>query len=197
MKFLGIIFAIIAILLLACNEGVIDMTYYNDVYRGITYTDYEGNINGPVDNSDWLLVDGPISSQFTNPLGSVGKTIPAGLTVKPAYPNPTSDIVTLEFHLPTGYDYYVIIIDENQTVMARYQGFEPAGTMSIVWNLKDLNSRDLPSGMYRVLYQLSPAIDYGLIPQYSGYGDIWVLGAGNYSFPSGDTWQGGNIIVPH
>jgi hypothetical protein len=165
------------IVLLACSKGVVDLTYNNEVFRGITYTDSLGNIVGPVDSSDWQISDMPINYAYRVSSGIAGEGWPYPIKCYngPAYPNPTAHSVDIHFYLPIANHFRAVIINENQQVVARFKKDWLLWGFSIYWHLNDLNDRRVPPGMYRMIYQLSNAENCDSGYTYSGYGDIWVI----------------------
>jgi hypothetical protein len=176
MKYIAIIAVITIIILLACSKGVVDPTYFNEVFRGITYTDRGGIIIGPVDSSDWQISDAPLNSLYRISSKSIGKFIPpTGCGAMPAFPNPTEGLVTVYLYTPVPCNWEVDIINESYNVVAHFAYYTEAGTVSIYWDLKDLDGHSVLPGMYRVIYQFYYGTDFDEIHSYSGYGDIWVI----------------------
>jgi len=155
-------------LLIGCShEGSFDPTYFNEVFQGITYRDAEGNINGPVDPSDWRLQEGPVNVNVPKTVSgeTVNKILPEDFG-QGAYPNPADGPFTLEFQVPVYTTYTIEIINDNLQTVRSFQGTFEAGVHHLVLDGRDERGNVIFGGIYRVVYQLGP---------YHGYGDIWIV----------------------
>ncbi len=158
-----------AVLLLSCSSGnQFDPTLFNDGFKGITYTNINGYINGPVDPNDWNLYDGAIGSIISNNDGASFKILPLTSRVGP-FPNPTNTIFTVQFSNPVATVAKFDIIDDRYTLLRRIIINAEAGVNCLVWDLRDNRGEKLAPGIYRILYEFDS--QDGL---FSGYGDIWI-----------------------
>jgi hypothetical protein len=160
---------------LGCSQnGVFNPTLSKNGFRGITFTDENGEINGLVDPDDWRLYRGKLP-YFPTPksLCSEKSTksnddiviYPGNFEVKPAYPNPTNNAVTIEVNLGSPSDWSYVIINEQFVIIDSLSGHTDAGGLNISYNFRDDKTDNIPDGFYRVIYRLG---------RYSGHGDIWV-----------------------
>ena len=130
--------------ILSCEKSV-DPTMLSNKYRGITYTDSEGNIVGPVDESDWQLY-------INNEKIHIG--FPDALKIWPVYPNPTDGGFSLKMYIPASAAWSISIMDEQDYVVASYSGTHMATIFTFTWNFKDNLGNQLPYGMYRIFYKM-------------------------------------------
>jgi len=148
------------------NEGQIDLTIYNKGFQGITYTDAEGNIIGPVDYDDWRLGYGKYIVESPGKGALAAKILPEHFDVAAAYPNPTSSTITFSVAAPIYIEYRIQIVNDDYYIFKEYTGVSEAGVTEYVIELRDKNDDPLPDGIYRVLYQFN---------EFGGYGDVWVM----------------------
>jgi hypothetical protein len=165
----NLIIPILALAIWGCSgTGVMDLTLVNDGFRGITYTNVEGTIVGPIDTNDWTLSFGDTwnlmpRAHHAFDIDSVAAVIPTAFKVGPAYPNPTDGAFSMEIAFPAAGAYSIMVIDDNYRILGQLSGEAEAGVETINWVINE----DVPSDIYRVLYNVN-----GL----SGYGDVWIKG---------------------
>jgi len=79
---------------------------------------------------------------------------PAGVIIKPNYPNPFNPETNISFVLKEATDVLIEIYDlKGRLVKALFDGKKGAGLHSVIWSGIDQNGRTLPSGVY--LYSIS------------------------------------------
>ncbi len=159
------IFVFLSALFGCDHTGPIDPTLNNDGFKGITYTDEQGNIVGAIDPTDWQLNKSCASYSFPGSPYCPGKTIiPHWSKARPAYPNPSNDSFTLVFRLAAAVPWSLSVIDENHRILYSALGFSEAGTLFVTWKAEDEPGHRLQSGVYRVIYRLG---------RFCGHGDLW------------------------
>ncbi len=165
------------VLIFGCtNDSTYDLTQTNDVFRGITYTNEEGDIISRPDSSDWNLFGGPspyFASFETFPSYKTNKVhpmSPIGFHVGPAYGNPAQDSVIIPINVPVSYKYVIKLIDENFHIIKTFSG---SGVNEIFWDLHDLYGNRVIDGIYRAAYQIEFE-NYNGLTYIHGHGDIWV-----------------------
>jgi hypothetical protein len=173
MRYITIILFLASLMIIAgcTGDSVTDPTLVNKGFRGITYTNEEGEIIGPADLDDWHLSSD--DNTFLAPKAgdnyqvlSAGNGLPADFSIDPAYPNPNNGVFYLQFCIPT----YVccfsaVIINDNYRILARISCGPSLGISRMLWTPEIAPGQKLPPGIYRVIYSI------GLR---SGYGDIWI-----------------------
>ncbi len=167
MKYL--IIPILTLAIWGCSgKGVMDPTLVNKGFQGITYTNEEGIIIGPIDKNDWTISAGnpwnlmrPAHHAFEG--SSDAAVVPEGFEISPAYPNPNDGAFLIEIAFPVAASYSIIVIDDNYRILGQLSGEAEAGVETIYWVVGE----DVPPDIYRVLYTID-----GL----SGYGDVWIKG---------------------
>jgi hypothetical protein len=71
-----------------------------------------------------------------------------------AYPNPASGPLTIGFSLPASSEVSLLIMDQNcEIVRTLLAGTKDAGSYVVIWDCKDDSGQDLPTGIYRCLFQ--------------------------------------------
>jgi len=162
-----IIGTMLALLLVRCgSDNSVDPTMLSGEYRGITYTNDEGDIIGPVDESDWRLYwDDPLFNTKSETYKTGLGVLPYHFSIKPAYPNPSNGIFTLEISLPIACYWIVVVTDTDENVLFNRSDFNMAGYVDceIIPGEQDWNLSNY--GVFRVHYWIDSS--------YSGYGDIW------------------------
>lgn len=148
------------------HDGLTVLMLEQCVFKGITFTDYEGNIIGPVDPTDWQIY----AASFDPGLSSVPKVLPDGFGVEPAYPNP-SDAFSLRLVLPERSTIEITIQDNDFRTVRHIEFIHDAGMVLYYLVGHDDLGRKLPCGIYRVRYRFK---EHGL----AGYGDVWLYRTG-------------------
>ncbi|MFN0187292.1 MAG: hypothetical protein ACKVQV_01175 [Bacteroidia bacterium] len=143
----------------------------NGEINGITFTDVNGNYISTIDHSDWKTMD--LFSSSISALFSFNDTInynsadTSSITVFPAYPNPTNQLLSLVLNSTQATVMKFVIVDSAQVV--RFYGAKALipGNNALYFDFQDstlaLNSK------YRMFYRFyhSPNNFYK-----SGHGDI-------------------------
>ena len=82
----------------------------------------------------------------------VAEGLPTTYALRQNYPNPFNPSTTLRFDLPIATDIHIVVYDLLGREVARLveQHLEP-GHHQLVWNGRDRNGREVPTGMYIVL----------------------------------------------
>ncbi|MCK4578806.1 MAG: hypothetical protein KAU50_08445 [Candidatus Marinimicrobia bacterium] len=143
--------------MISCEDQNLDENNKDqEEFTGITETDYLGRLIGEIDSTDW---DAPDSS------GNGG--IPDRYAFNPAYPNPTSVSLTLQWQLPVSSQTSLVILAAvDDTVVQLVKGMLPAGSFRVIWSLQDADSTRVPAAIYRAVFQAG---------NYQSHGDIQVL----------------------
>lgn len=165
MKYILSTVAILTLCLLGCSSdsGPFDPTLFKSPYSGITYTDENGDLIGPVDSGDWQLAWG------ASPGGTpIRKLVPTSMRAFPAYPNPFSNSTVLSFTIAYATEIRLWIKGEAHQLVRSYLVQNEAGMHEFVWDGKNDQGEQVPDGIYRVYYEI------GTDDPLSGFGDIWL-----------------------
>lgn len=103
----------------------------------------------PVTEIDWISFS-RTSPYITEIQGEgLNKTIPTQFTVSQNYPNPFNPTTKLQFQIPTAGKVKLNIYDINgRLVKEVFSGEKEAGLHTLDWNAKDLNGKQVASGVY-------------------------------------------------
>ncbi|MCK9425249.1 MAG: T9SS type A sorting domain-containing protein [Ignavibacteriaceae bacterium] len=100
----------------------------------------------PVSEIDWITFAYPpvvIKDE------GLAKTIPTQFAISQNYPNPFNPTTKLQFQIPTAGKVKLNIYDINgRLVKEVFSGEKEAGLHTLDWNAKDLNGRQVASGIY-------------------------------------------------
>ena len=142
------------------NENTIfDPTLWSKTFKGITFTDENGNVLGG-DLSDWCY-------QGDNGSSNSG-TVPMRFGFGPAYPNPVerANSMTVTFPLAkSSFCHLYVINGDLITVKTLITGILPAGLHSVRWNLDNNSEIKLLPGVYRMIFETDV---------FNCHGDIWI-----------------------
>ena len=108
-------------------------------WEGITVTDPNGEIVGPVDASDWVCPRGAASSPRVTPQG-VPVPPPPDVCLMPAAPNPTSGHTVLGFSIPSDSQVSLVVYGK--------KGNGPHGALPV----RTLISQELAAGFHTVAW---------------------------------------------
>ncbi len=161
-----------------------DPTLFNPGFKGITFTDSRGNINGPVDPNDWhwdsnwpyegLIGPSPSPPEYSSSDTFEIVPVPAVFSIHAAYPNPTTDTVTIAYGLPISSWVFMAIIDDKlNTVTILLDGARPAGFHRVKWDLRGYWGDRIYGGVYRCIFAVE-AEHKGRKYSLRSHGDIWV-----------------------
>jgi|GEM_PF-3212400 len=148
-------------------------------FTGVTHTDHDCQINGPVDPTDWLCGE-PYWIEDDD-------DTPEDVFLSPACPNPanhdTDGSTTLGFGLPAALAVRLYAIDtQGHRVRNLVEGALLPGQHLVTWNLRDDEGADLPGGLYRVILEAGPSLEETTV--FCG-GDVEIAsisGVGDQSF---------------
>jgi len=77
------------------------------------------------------------------------KIIPTQFSISQNYPNPFNPTTKLQFQIPTAGKVKLIIYDINGSLVKEiFSGEKDAGLHTLDWNAKDINGRQVASGVY-------------------------------------------------
>lgn len=123
-------------------------------WDGITVTDPNGNIVGPVDPTDWVC---PSSGSAVRPQG-VPVPPPSDVCMRPATPNPTNGRTVLNFSIPTESQVSLVIYGKKGNgphgaipVRTLESGQLPGGAFQFAWDGTDDQGAPLPPDIYRAV----------------------------------------------
>lgn len=121
------------------NPQFFDSEY--DVNQTIYYRVYAIDNNG--NSSDYSVI------VSTDMLNIVDELLPVSYSLYQNYPNPFNPITTISYDLPIDSDINLIIYDINgRIVKSLYNGYQPAGSRSIIWDATNNLGDPVSSGMY-------------------------------------------------
>jgi hypothetical protein len=151
----------VSILFFGCKNSTTLLEEVSE-FKGITVTDTLGNVL-ILDSDDWN------GNTKHNP------QFPRTTGFEPAFPNSTTDSITIRFSIAKVYNLKVWIIDTNikELIVFYNNSALNAGTYDIKWDLKDKNDIKLSSGIYRCLYTISEIDSINTIA-IEGHGDIQI-----------------------
>lgn len=190
-----IIACVALIFVAACsteNKPVDPTMMINARYTGITFTDVVGNVIGPVDADDWNLypsnsIPEPSYKPVTGDAGN-NTILPNGYGIGAAFPNPFNGQISLiRIMTPAATPISIRVIDQEDREVFYDARVLEAGeheftwSPGIAWRPEGSEYREIPDGIYRVLYTIVPP---GSKP-FSGHGDVWLTHSDN------EWWQGG------
>ena len=138
---------ILSILIISCdsnydndNNNCGENAIYSN-FQSITHTDENGNILSNEDENDWQCCIGEQLDKTTS-------MVPYGTSISPAYPNPSSGNIKIEFsnEVSTFINIYVINEYGDTVEIIIYNEFIPTGKHTFSWN---------PSteGIYRIILE--------------------------------------------
>jgi hypothetical protein len=155
------------------EDKFVDVSYLKDGFSGITYTDEDGDIIGPVDETDWNFYDGPINLQYSLKNSGVDRLPPTRLDIRPAYPNPSAGpfklLILYNRDVTSG---YVQVYNNDMMLIYECEIKSFLYSTKVLIPNKDLFGNTLPEGVYRVYYSVTLP---GHLRTFSGHGDIMVV----------------------
>jgi len=103
----------------------------------------------PVSEIDWISFS-RTSPYVTGTIDEgLSKSIPSQFTVSQNYPNPFNPTTKLQFQIPNSGKVRLNIYDINgRLVKEVFSGEKDAGLHTLDWNAKDLNGKQVASGVY-------------------------------------------------
>ena len=82
-------------------------------------------------------------------LGNNTRTLSRRVVLAQNYPNPFNPITSISFQLPKSSHVSIKIINLlGQEIRSVYTGIKPAGSHTVLWDSKDTNGINVPSGIY-------------------------------------------------
>jgi hypothetical protein len=153
---------VILLIISSCEKGA-DPTIFSEPFSGITYTNAEGEIIGPVDEEDWNYGCCNWYSRWcpnTYPIDGV-HLLPECYFVMPAYPNPSNNVSSIVIGMPVTSDWSVSVIHESRRIAFDTSGHDEAGYLGITIPLKE---KEFQYGIYRVNINIG---------RFKASGDIW------------------------
>ena len=143
---------------------------------GITVTQRDGSGGYKVlsvDTADWRLNPQP------KPDFQFEQTGPLSTYISPAFPNPSSDSVSIQFSLSSGGSVTFRIFDaDSNLVRDLFEQDLGAGFCRVNWNLKDDTGTRVKPGFYLCVY-FWPARLYKVGTNHSQYLDVGIFGSGD------------------
>ncbi|UCH09311.1 MAG: Ig-like domain-containing protein, partial [Fidelibacterota bacterium] len=119
---------------------------------GIGYTTVDLALNrifSTVAHFSSLAIVGEVGS--AEPLGADanGRNLPNGYALHANFPNPFNPSTTIRFDLPTAAPVSLVVYDLlGRQVIRLVDGYRPAGTAVAIWNGRDGDGREVPTGVY-------------------------------------------------
>ncbi|MFQ5453024.1 MAG: T9SS type A sorting domain-containing protein, partial [Candidatus Zixiibacteriota bacterium] len=91
---------------------------------------------------------------FGQPYNVVSKEnhLPKGFSLSQNYPNPFNPSTTIDFAMPVASEWTLTIYNINGHLVKQFEGYDEAGTMSILWDGTNTSHSRVASGLY--LYRL-------------------------------------------
>jgi hypothetical protein len=136
-------------------------------WEGITVTDPNGEVIGPVDASDWVCPGGATSSGRVT-LQDVPVPPPPDVCLRPAAPNPTSGRTVLNFSLPTNSQVSLVVYGKKGNgphgafpVRTLVSQELVAGFHTVAWDGTDDHGVPLSPDIYRVVLLVGDQARWG------------------------------------
>ncbi|MFC1620616.1 LamG-like jellyroll fold domain-containing protein, partial [Candidatus Neomarinimicrobiota bacterium] len=126
---------------------ILDTTYtINGLANGTTYTSYLSAV-------DINLNESELTTGINATPGAVSTTsneaMPSEYALHAAYPNPFNPVSTIRYDLPQGSAVSLVVYDIMGREVARLvDGYMELGNQQVIWDSRDKNGREIPSGIY-------------------------------------------------
>jgi hypothetical protein len=95
--------------------------------------------------SPWKFIVGSLPGLLSSDV----ERIPGEFVFHPIYPNPFNNMAIIQYELPVQSSVELDVYNlRGQKIMTIFQGNQPPGTYSVLWNGRDENQRRVSSGIY-------------------------------------------------